>query len=83
MAWSDPRDWTTGEVVTAAIMNAHVRDNFDQTAPAKLTTAGDILYASGANTPARVGKGTNGNILHQASCAPAWTASPSITGITL
>ena len=83
MAWSDPRDWTTGEVVTAAIMNAHVRDNFDQTAPAKLTTAGDMLYATGANAPARLAKGTNGNILHQASCAPAWTASPSITGITL
>ena len=83
MAWSDPRDWTTGEVVTAAIMNAHVRDNFDQTAPAKLTTAGDILYASGANTPARLAKGTNGNIIHQASCAPAWTATPSITSLTL
>ena len=83
MAFSDPRDWTTGEVVTAAIMNAHVRDNFDQTAPAKMTAAGDMLYATGANAPARLAKGTNGNILHQASCAPAWTASPSITGITL
>ena len=83
MAWTTPRCWTTGEVVTAAIMNTHVKANFDVTAPAVLTTAGDILYASGTNTPARVGKGTNGNILHQASCAPAWTASPSITGITL
>ena len=83
MAWTTPRCWTTGEVVTAAIMNTHVKDNFNVTAPAVLTTAGDILYASGTNTPARVGKGTNGNILHQASCAPAWTASPSITGITL
>lgn len=27
MAWSAPRTWTTGETVTAAIMNAHVRDN--------------------------------------------------------
>lgn len=26
MAWATPRDWTTGEVVTAAIMNTHVRD---------------------------------------------------------
>ncbi len=26
MAWAAPRDWTTGELVTAAIMNAHVRD---------------------------------------------------------
>lgn len=28
MAWSDPRTWVVGEVVTAAQMNAHVRDQF-------------------------------------------------------
>lgn len=27
MAWTAPRDWTTGELVTASIMNTHVRDN--------------------------------------------------------
>jgi hypothetical protein len=27
MAWTTPRTWTTGEVVTAAMMNTHVRDN--------------------------------------------------------
>lgn len=27
MAWSSPRTWTTGEVVTAAHMNQEVRDN--------------------------------------------------------
>ncbi len=27
MAWTAPRTWTTGELVTAAIMNAHIRDN--------------------------------------------------------
>ena len=26
MAWTTPRTWTTGELVTAAIMNQHVRD---------------------------------------------------------
>jgi len=83
MAWTTPRCWTTGEVVTAAIMTTHVKDNFNVTAPAVLTTVGDILYASGANAPARLAKGTNGNIIHQASCAPAWTASPSFTGLTL
>jgi hypothetical protein len=29
MAWSTPRDWTTGEVVTAAVMNTYVRDQQD------------------------------------------------------
>ena len=83
MAWTTPRCWTTGEVVTAALLNAQIKGNMDLTAPAKLTSAGDMLYATGANAPARLGKGTNGNILHQASCAPAWTACPSIAGITL
>lgn len=27
MAWTTPRDWTTGEVVTEAMMDTHVRDN--------------------------------------------------------
>jgi hypothetical protein len=27
MAWTTPRTWTTGEVVTAAMMNTQVRDN--------------------------------------------------------
>lgn len=27
MAWSTPRTWTAGEIPTAAIFNAHVRDN--------------------------------------------------------
>lgn len=31
MAWTDPRTWTDNELVTAAIMNQHVRDNFQMT----------------------------------------------------
>jgi hypothetical protein len=37
MAWTAPRSWITGEVVTAALLNAHVRDNLidldDRTSP--------------------------------------------------
>jgi len=29
MGWTAPRTWVTGEVVTAAIMNTHVRDNLN------------------------------------------------------
>ena len=29
MAFSTPRTWSTGEIVTAALMNVHVRDNFN------------------------------------------------------
>lgn len=29
MAWTTPRTWVTGEIVTAALMNLHVRDNLN------------------------------------------------------
>ena len=31
MAWTTPRTWTDGELVTAAIMNPHIRDNMNVT----------------------------------------------------
>ena len=30
-------------------MDAHVRDNFNETAPAKATTAGELIVVTGAN----------------------------------
>ncbi len=33
MAWSVPRTWVTGELVTGSIMNTHVRDNFNALLP--------------------------------------------------
>ena len=38
------------------------------------TTTGDIIYASGANTPARLGIGSTGNVLTVASGVPSWAA---------
>ena len=45
------------------------------------TTTGDIIYASGANTPARLGIGTTGQVLTVSGGVPAWTtpASGSMT----
>jgi hypothetical protein len=43
-----------------------------KTAKATLTTTGDIYYASAANTPARLGIGTTGQVLNVASGLPAW-----------
>ncbi len=28
MAWTTPRDWAAGAVVTAAQLNAHIRDSY-------------------------------------------------------
>ena len=37
-----------------------------------ITTTGDIIYASAANTPARLGIGTEGQVLKVTSGVPAW-----------
>jgi hypothetical protein len=46
------------------------------------TTTGDIIYASGANTPARLGVGSSGQVLSVSGGVPAW-ATPSSGGMTL
>jgi len=63
MAWTTPRTWTTGELVTAALLNTHIRDNLNETMPAKITTAGDLVYGTSANAIARRAIGTNGYAL--------------------
>ena len=53
MAWSSPRTWTTGEIVTAALMNTHLRDNLNVLnpnsftyihAPGAVLSAGSVTY---------------------------------------
>jgi hypothetical protein len=39
-----------GSVFTAAQFNTHIRDNLNETAPAKATTAGQIFVSTAANT---------------------------------
>ena len=85
MAWTSPRTWSTGEVVTAALLNAQIKGNMDLTAPAIMTTAGDIIYASGANTPARLAKDTNATrVLTNTgtSNVPAWAQVTLTSGVT-
>ena len=45
-----------------------------KTAKSTLTTTGDIYYASSANTPARLGIGSTGNVLTVSGGIPAWAA---------
>ncbi len=73
MAWTAPRTWVTGETVTAALMNAHVRDNLLETSAATATTAGDIVYADAANSMgSRVGIGAANSHLVSTGSAPVW-----------
>ncbi len=75
MSWTAPRTWVTAETVTAAIMNTHVRDNLLETAPAKAAAAGDIFYATAANTVGVLTQpGDTHFMLRGGASAPSWTA---------
>ena len=50
MAWTAPRTWVTTEVITASILNTHVRDNLLMTAPAVATAGARLIVTTGANT---------------------------------
>jgi hypothetical protein len=43
------------------------------------TTTGDIIYASAANTPARLGIGSTDQVLKVSGGIPAWGAAPAAT----
>ena len=85
MAYTAYRTWTTGEIVTAALMNEQVKDNGLLTAPAIMTTAGDIIYASAANTPARLAKSTTSTQYLAntgTSNVPQWNEVALTTGVS-
>ena len=85
MAWTTPATWSTGQIVEASDLNAQIKGNMELTAPALFSAQGDILYATGANAPARLPKdntatrsltntGTNNN--------PAWAQVALATGVS-
>ena len=50
--------------------------------PTLLTTTGDIIYASSANNPVRLGIGSSAQVLTVAAGLPSW-ATPASGGMTL
>ena len=85
MAFTSPKTWASGYVVLASDLNTYIRDNQNMTAPAIMTTAGDIIYASGANTPARLAKSTTSTQYLAntgTSNAPAWNEVALATGVS-
>lgn len=50
MAWTSPMTAVASTAFTAAQFNTHVRDNLNETASAKATTAGRIFVATGSNS---------------------------------
>jgi hypothetical protein len=53
MAWTAPSTVIVGQLLTDTLWNQQVRDNMLETAAAKVTTAGDTVYATAANALAR------------------------------
>ena len=86
MAWTTPKTWASGYVVLASDLNTHLRDNLNVTAPAVLTAQGDLLYASGANAPARLAKDSNSTRsltnTGGGSNNPAWAQVALDTGVS-
>jgi hypothetical protein len=50
MAWTAPMTATANSAFTAAQFNTYVRDNLNETAPAKATAASQIFVATGTNS---------------------------------
>jgi len=48
MAWTAPRDWTGGEFVTEAMMDTHIRDNFNVVPHVIFKTADESVASSTA-----------------------------------
>lgn len=74
MAWTDGADQATGTVVTNTLWNSYLgtAGSIQKTAPAVVTTAGDIVYATGDNAIARLAVGSANTVLRSTGSAPAW-----------
>ena len=72
-------------MVLASDLNTFVRDQQNLTAPAVMSAQGDIVIASGANTPIRLAKSTTSTQYLAntgTSNAPAWNEVALSTGVS-
>ncbi len=80
MSWTAGADVATGDVLSADKWNAYMgaSGSIMETGVAKVTTAGDLIYATGANAVARLAKGTARQALamNAGATAPEWQNSP-------
>lgn len=77
---------TANTAFTAAQFNTHVRDNLNETAPAKATTAGRIFVATGANAIAEREITSNEVATNQTTTSTSFvdlaTTGPAVTVTT-
>ena len=86
--WTTPDDTALVKDGAAAIrtlgssVDSTLKTQVDNTVASSIqksviTTTGDVIYASGANTPARLGIGTTGQVLTVSGGLPTWATSAS------
>ena len=75
MAWNTPRTFTTGEVITATILNTNIRDNLNASAAGVASGVGDVFYASAPNAigPLSLGDVYQQLVVNAAGTIPAWS----------
>ena len=78
----DLKGGTTGQVLAKASntdldFNWVAQDDSNAIQNALLTNTGDVIYASAASTPARLGIGSSGQVLTVSGGVPAWITAPS------
>lgn len=80
MAYTPLSTVATGDLWTAANHNTYVKDNFAAGVPDLFTTAGDTVYASGADAAARLAIGATSTFYQVVAGLPAWVANPIVVG---
>lgn len=86
MTWSAPMTAVAGATFTAAQFNQYVRDNLNETAPAKATAASQIPVSTGANAIVMRTPSTNAITTVQTTTSTSYvdlaTVGPSISVAT-
>lgn len=82
MAWTTPRTWTTGELVTKSIMDTHVRDNLAYLKNSPTFDGLITVSGFGTHTFSSSGAGTNRIQIANTSSGVANTASLQTTAGT-
>lgn len=86
MAWTAPMTATANTAFTAAQFNTYVRDNLNETAPAKATASGRFFAATGANAIAERVPSANTVATSQTTTSTSYTdlatVGPTVTVTT-
>ena len=73
-----PRTWATHQIVSAADLNAELRDQLLATAPQKVTTAGDLIVGTGTREITRLGLPSTPSLLQATTSAVSWRSMDQI-----